>query len=389
MSTRSRIAIKRKDGSYDSVYCHFDGYPSGVGNKLVSNYNNSSDAEKIIKLGDLSVLGSKLEPNKGTKHTFDEPQKGVTIAYGRDRGETNVDAIHSEDIDDFEYACDNCDAEYAYVWDGNDWIFYEVSHSGLEPVYESCNVNLTRSILNNLNESLKITNKIKNEFENYQPIVNEVARKLFDKYKSEELSVKYNESSYYTTDWGPYTGCFIRFTKNNPKDELGTCVTLDIASKDRVVDEKEFKSGIRYIKFNTDRNIMTRSSYIISKMNKDDINETSLYKLCVDSEQYKKIDKEIQAYLGKTSKIKKNYGKGLDALRQRLEDSDLFYDIEIGDCDYDEFDYHVVVNTYSGDWIGYEESEMIGAIKDSGYKYRGSEEVGSGVYEAFFNEGGK
>ena len=153
MSTRSRIAIKRKDGSYDSVYCHFDGYPSGVGNTLVNNYNNSSDAEKIIKLGDLSVLGSKLEPNKGTKHTFDEPQKGVTIAYGRDRGETNVDAIHSEDIDDFEYACDNCDAEYAYVWNGNDWVFYEVSHGGLEPVYESCNVNLTRSILNNLNES--------------------------------------------------------------------------------------------------------------------------------------------------------------------------------------------------------------------------------------------
>ena len=26
MSTRSNISIKRKDGTYDKIYCHSDGY---------------------------------------------------------------------------------------------------------------------------------------------------------------------------------------------------------------------------------------------------------------------------------------------------------------------------------------------------------------------------
>jgi hypothetical protein len=30
MSTRSRIAIENQNGSVTSVYCHFDGYISGV-----------------------------------------------------------------------------------------------------------------------------------------------------------------------------------------------------------------------------------------------------------------------------------------------------------------------------------------------------------------------
>ena len=152
------------------------------------------------------------------------------------------------------------------------------------------------------------------------------------------------------------------------------------------MDEKEFNSGIRYITLDTDRDIDKRVPRVIGRVNKDDINETLLYKLCIDSEPYKEIDEEIQGYLEEPKKIKKDYSKGLDALKQRLEDSNLFYDIEIDNCDSAEFDYSVVVNTYSGDWVGREEGEMISAIKDSGYKYMGSEEVNSGVYEAFFNE---
>jgi hypothetical protein len=34
MSTRSRIAIENQNGSVTSVYCHFDGYISGVGKTL-------------------------------------------------------------------------------------------------------------------------------------------------------------------------------------------------------------------------------------------------------------------------------------------------------------------------------------------------------------------
>ena len=249
---------------------------------------------------------------------------------------------------------------------------------------------LIESILANINEEFDLANKITKEFESYQPIVNEVCKKLFSKYESEELIVEYQDCSSYKK-YGPYTGCFVRFSKNYSRYGEGTCAVLSIGLKHYDSDEdeekeKEFNSGIRYISLETYMDIEKRvGRRIIGKINKDDINETSLYNLCVDSEPYKEIDEEVQAYLGKSQEIKKDYGKGLDSLKQRLENSNLFYNIEIDNCDYDEIDYSVVVNTQSGDWIGREESEMMKAIKDSGYKYKGSEEVESGVYEAFFN----
>ena len=243
------------------------------------------------------------------------------------------------------------------------------------------------NILNKLNESLtiNITDKIAKEFESYQPMVNAVCEKLFSKYESKDSYVEYSDISQYESKWGPYTCCSVKFGKYDSKNKI--YASLDICSKeDDDLDEKEFNSGIRYIQLCTDRDIEERMSHTIGKVNKDDINETLLYKLCIDSEPYKEIVEDIQDYLGEPQKIEKDYGKGLDALKQRLEDSNLFYNIEIDNCDSDEFDYSVVVNTNSGDWSGHEEGEMISAIKDSGYKYMGSEEVDSGVWEAFFNE---
>jgi hypothetical protein len=71
MSTRSRIAIENQNGSVTSIYCHFDGYLDGVGKKLFNHYDREK-TEKLIELGDISVLGES---------TLD------TIAYHRDRNE--------------------------------------------------------------------------------------------------------------------------------------------------------------------------------------------------------------------------------------------------------------------------------------------------------------
>ena len=71
MATRSRIAIENQDGTVTSIYCHFDGYLAGVGKKLFEHYDREK-TEKLIELGDISVLGES---------TLD------TIAYHRDRNE--------------------------------------------------------------------------------------------------------------------------------------------------------------------------------------------------------------------------------------------------------------------------------------------------------------
>jgi len=120
VSTRSSIAYLNKDGSVDSVYCHFDGYPEGVGSCLVNCHNNDEDAKHIIELGDMSHIEEKLDPDG--PHSFDNPQHGVTVFYGRDRGEKNVDSRHWECFDDwFEMAPDIYDADFCYWWDGDMW----------------------------------------------------------------------------------------------------------------------------------------------------------------------------------------------------------------------------------------------------------------------------
>lgn len=94
MSTRSRIGMEYTDMNGNrkvkSIYCHFDGYPHGVGQTLMEHYDREK-TEQLIELGDISYLEkevSRLTPNDGTRpHSFDHPIPGVTVAYHRDRGE--------------------------------------------------------------------------------------------------------------------------------------------------------------------------------------------------------------------------------------------------------------------------------------------------------------
>jgi hypothetical protein len=85
MSTRSRIGIQNQDGSVSSIYCHFDGYPEGVGATLNEHYSNRQKLNMLINLGDISILGENVSTMD--EHSFNNPKEGVTVAYHRDRGE--------------------------------------------------------------------------------------------------------------------------------------------------------------------------------------------------------------------------------------------------------------------------------------------------------------
>ena len=92
MATRSRIAIEKEDGSVESIYCHWDGYPSHNGQVLLDFYSNREKAQALIDLGDISSLAPNLGPQG--KHSFNEPESGTVVAYGRDRGEKGVQKKH-------------------------------------------------------------------------------------------------------------------------------------------------------------------------------------------------------------------------------------------------------------------------------------------------------
>ncbi len=88
MGTRSTIAIQNEDGTVTGIYVHWDGYLSHNGRILQENYTDEAQVRELIALGDLSSLGETI----GEKTDFNNAAKGQCLAYGRDRGETNIDA---------------------------------------------------------------------------------------------------------------------------------------------------------------------------------------------------------------------------------------------------------------------------------------------------------
>ena len=122
MSTRSNIGIINADGSVTAIYCHSDGYPSGVGKTLREHYNTEDAVRELLKLGDLSVLGEVIgEKHDFNAHDFDSKW---CRAYGRDRGEKGTSARKHKTVRE---ACEALDNDYTYLFivAENRWSFRE------------------------------------------------------------------------------------------------------------------------------------------------------------------------------------------------------------------------------------------------------------------------
>lgn len=118
MSTRSAIIMKEPDGAgFAGIYCHFDGYESGVGKTLLEHYSDPAKVAALIALGDISCLGERVEP-KG-RHSYDEAEDGTTVAYMRDRGEKGLAAKRAPTASRVAQKIGH--NGYIYVFDGNGW----------------------------------------------------------------------------------------------------------------------------------------------------------------------------------------------------------------------------------------------------------------------------
>jgi hypothetical protein len=107
MATRSTIGIKSEDGTVKAIYCHWDGYPAGVGLGLIDNYNSKEQAEALIALGGFSSLMETLEETKAG-------------AYGNDSDKARTFTGVQDWLDNF-----NSGEEYAYLYeDGKGWVYF-------------------------------------------------------------------------------------------------------------------------------------------------------------------------------------------------------------------------------------------------------------------------
>lgn len=106
MVTRSRIGILNEDQSITSIYCHWDGYPDGVGATLKEHYSSTPRALRLQSMGDMSSLMPTIEES-----TF----------YGRDRNEDGVEAQRSISKTAFLSLAEKSGAYWAYLWNGQEW----------------------------------------------------------------------------------------------------------------------------------------------------------------------------------------------------------------------------------------------------------------------------
>lgn len=128
MATRSSISIRNADGSYTGIYCHWDGYLENNGRILRDHYTDEAKIRELLALGSISSLREEI----GEQHPFDGPSfmdaeayaafneryGRMTTAYGRDRGEEDVDAVTKGTLSEL---MDMISQEYDYVWEDNGW----------------------------------------------------------------------------------------------------------------------------------------------------------------------------------------------------------------------------------------------------------------------------
>ena len=75
-------------------------------------------AEELVALGDLSILGERITPTGA--HSFNNPERGTCIAYGRDRGEKDTAPEKFWDVKHFKM---DADMEYNYLFTKGTWMW--------------------------------------------------------------------------------------------------------------------------------------------------------------------------------------------------------------------------------------------------------------------------
>jgi hypothetical protein len=123
MGTRSAIGYKTAEGKVRAKYSHYDGYVAGVGKTLVEHYQAARKIAQMVELGDQSFLAEEIFP-KG-EHSFNAPEEGVTVFYGRDRGEEGVEAQEFDTVQEFVEYYEGAGCEYFYLHTSAGWIVHD------------------------------------------------------------------------------------------------------------------------------------------------------------------------------------------------------------------------------------------------------------------------
>ena len=110
MATRSYIGKALSNGNVKIIYCHFDGYLSGVGSKLKDFYTTTEQVDELLRGGDMSSLGETINETR----------------YFGAKGEVDTD-IEAREIGNWRITFSDSWCEYLYLYNPatNKWYYAE------------------------------------------------------------------------------------------------------------------------------------------------------------------------------------------------------------------------------------------------------------------------
>ena len=150
MGTRSAIGYKTPEGKIRAKYSHYDGYVAGAGKTLQEHYTQARKIAQMVELGDQSYMDKEIFPMLGSDHSFERPEEGVTIFYGRDRGESNVEAVEFDTVQEFVEYYTGSGCEYFYLHTAAGWIVHDRYGAGNDangfPVFDDLETLVTLEV---------------------------------------------------------------------------------------------------------------------------------------------------------------------------------------------------------------------------------------------------
>lgn len=130
MSTNATIAYQAKDKVIEVIYCHWDGYPEGVGKRLKEHYTTEEKLEKLFALGDLSSLGTEpIDYPEGWKPTEVVPEDRC-LSY-RARGDSEAETAPFTFFFLTHYFEELSPQQFNYLWLDGKWQVWENSKADL------------------------------------------------------------------------------------------------------------------------------------------------------------------------------------------------------------------------------------------------------------------
>lgn len=117
MSTRAMIALELPDKSVRCSHVHMDGYPSYTGAILLDHYKDEERVQKLLDLGELGMLGDRLDEKDAHCHS-----PSICFAYHRDAGEPYQEpCIYGTVETMLSQAFKAFGTDYAYLFRDGQW----------------------------------------------------------------------------------------------------------------------------------------------------------------------------------------------------------------------------------------------------------------------------